>query len=48
MSFAQYVILLFSWMPTPLYYIAIGVLVFASIILVFRIVRFILDCIPFA
>lgn len=48
MSFVQYIKLLFSWMPDFLIFVAVVFLVLAAVILALRIVRFILDCIPFA
>lgn len=48
MSFVDTILLLFSWMPNKLLVVAICILVLSAILLAFRIVRFVLDCIPFA
>ena len=37
----------FQWMPPSLYYAMLGMLAFIGIIIVFKIVAFVLDALPF-
>lgn len=48
MSVYQTFLLLFSWMPNELIAVAVCVLVLSALLLALRVVRFVLDCIPFA
>ena len=44
---AQYINLLFAWMPFPLYIICTGVVALFFLMTALHLVRFILDLIPF-